>query len=58
MNLENETMRILKHSISHYERMSMLARSSRERADYKEKANKCRDELNYLLMNNKEYTDV
>lgn len=55
MNLENETMRILKYSISHYERMSMLARSSSERAEYKSKANRCRDELNYLLENNEEY---
>jgi hypothetical protein len=55
MNLENETMRILKHSISHYERMSMLARSSSERAEYKQKAEKCRDELNYYLNNDKEY---
>jgi hypothetical protein len=55
MNLENEIMRVLKHSISHYERMSMLARSSKERADYKDKANRCRDELNYLLENNGEY---
>ena len=55
MNLENETMRVLKHSISHYERMSMLARSSSERAEYKQKANKCRDELNYYLQNDKEY---
>ena len=38
-----------------YERMSMLARSSKERADYKDKANRCRDELNYLLENNGEY---
>ena len=55
MNLENEMMRVLKHSISHYERMSMLARSSKERTEYKEKADKCRDELNYLLKNNGEY---
>ena len=55
MNLENETMRVLKHSISHYERMSMLARSSSERAEYKQKAEKCRDELNYYLKNDKEY---
>lgn len=55
MNLENETMRILKHSISHYERMSMLARSSSERAEYKQKAEKCRDELNYYLKHDKEY---
>jgi len=55
MNLENETMRVLKHSISHYERMSMLARSSSERAEYKRKANQCRDELDLLLKNNKEY---
>ena len=55
MNLENEMMRVLKHSISHYERMSMLARSSSERTEYKEKADKCRDELNYLLKNNGEY---
>jgi hypothetical protein len=33
----------------------MLARSSKERADYKDKANRCRDELNYLLENNGEY---
>ena len=56
MNLENETMRVLKHSISHYERMSMLARSSGERAEYRDKANRCRDELNYLIQNNKECT--
>lgn len=49
MNLENEMMRVLKHSISHYEKMSMLARSSSERAEYKQKADKCRDELNILL---------
>lgn len=55
MNLENEIMRVLKHSISHYERMSMLARSSSERTEYKQKAEKCRDELNYLLKNNGEY---
>ena len=55
MNLENETIRILTHSISHYERMSMLARSSSERAEYKQKADKCRDELNYYLQNDKEY---
>ena len=55
MNLENETIRILTHSISHYERMSMLARSTSERADYKQKAERCRDELNYLLKNDKEY---
>ena len=54
MNLENEIMRVLKHSISHYERMSMLARSSSERAEYREKASKCRDELNLLLAENKE----
>lgn len=55
MNLENEIMRVLKHSISHYEKMSMLARSSSERTEYKLKADKCRDELNYLLKNNGEY---
>ena len=55
MNLENETIRILTLSISHYERMSMLARSTSERADYKQKAERCRDELNYLLKNDKEY---
>ena len=55
MNLENETMRILKFSITHYEKMSMLARSSGERIEYKRKADKCRDELNYLLKNDKEY---
>ena len=55
MNLENETIRILTHSISHYERMSMLARNSNERAEYKQKAERCRDELNYLLKNDKEY---
>jgi hypothetical protein len=55
MNLENETMRVLKHSISHYERMSMLARSSAERAEYKDKAKRCRDELNLLLEENGEY---
>ena len=55
MNLENEIMRVLKHSISHYERMSMLARSSKERAEYKDKANRCRDELNLLLDQNGEY---
>ena len=55
MNLENEMMRVLKHSISHYERMSMLARSSGERAEYKRKAEQCRDELNYYLDNDKEY---
>ena len=54
MNLENEMMRVLKHSISHYEKMSMLASSSGERAEYRDKANRCRDELNYLLENNKE----
>jgi hypothetical protein len=54
MNLENEIMRVLKHSISHYERMSMLARSSSERAEYKQKANRCRDELNFLIKNNGE----
>lgn len=49
MNFEKETMRVLKDSISHYEKMSMLARSSGERAEYRDKANRCRDELNYLL---------
>ena len=55
MNPTNETIRILKTSISHYEKMSMLARSSSERAEYKQKADKCRDELNYYLNNDKEY---
>ena len=55
MNLENETMRVLKHSITHYEKMSMLARSSSERAEYKHKADRCRDELNQLLQSNGEY---
>ena len=55
MNLENEIMRALKYSISHYERMSMLARSSSERAEYRDKANRCRDELNQILAQNGEY---
>jgi hypothetical protein len=33
----------------------MLARSSSERAEYREKASKCRDELNLLLEENGEY---
>jgi hypothetical protein len=33
----------------------MLARSSAERAEYKDKANRCRDELNILLKENGEY---
>ena len=49
MNPTNETIRILKTSISHYEKMSMLARSSSERIEYKQKAELCRDELNLIL---------
>ena len=49
MNPTNETTRILKTSISHYEKMSMLARSSSERIEYKQKAELCRDELNLIL---------
>lgn len=49
MNQQNETMRVLKHSISQYERMSMLATRSSDKWEYKRKADKCRDILNQML---------
>ena len=54
MNQHNETMRILKHSISQYERMSMLATRSSDKWMYKRKADKCRDILNQMLSEVKE----
>ena len=49
MNLLNEQIRTLQVSIVHYEKMSMLARSTSEKTEYRNKANKARDELNYIL---------
>lgn len=49
MNLLNEQIRTLQVSIVHYEKMSMLARSTSEKQDYRNKADKARDELNYIL---------
>lgn len=52
MNPENEMIRALTHTISEYERMQMAATLSndRQKADiYKRKAERCRDELNYIL---------
>ena len=49
MNLLNEQIRTLQMSIVHYEKMSMLARSTSEKHDYRDKANRARDELNYIL---------
>ncbi len=49
MNLLNEQIRALQVSIVHYEKMSMLARSTSEKTEYRNKAEKARDELNYIL---------
>lgn len=49
MNLENEMIRVLQQSISHYERMAMMSNRSSDKWMYKRKADQCRDELNYLL---------
>lgn len=49
MNYLNEKLRILKHSVTHYEKMAMLARNSSDRIKYKRKAKQCQDELNYML---------
>ena len=49
MNLLNEQIRTLQMNIVHYEKMAMLARTSSEKHEYKGKAEKSRDELNYIL---------
>ena len=49
MELLLQVANLIKTSISHYEKMSMLARSSSERIEYKQKAELCRDELNLIL---------
>ena len=49
MNLLNEQIRTLQVSIVHYEKMAMLARSTSEKSEYRNKAEKARDELNYIL---------
>ena len=49
MNQHNETMRALRHSITQYEKMSMLATRSSDKWEYKRKAEQCRDILNEML---------
>ena len=52
MNLINQQIRALTYSISIYERMEMDARLNYNRVkadEFKNKAQRCRDELNYLL---------
>ena len=49
MNLLNEQIRTLQMSIVHYEKMAMLARNTSEKQEYRNKAEKARDELNYVL---------
>ena len=51
MNLLNEQIRTLQVSIVHYEKMAMLSRNTSEKHEYARKANKARDELNYILRN-------
>lgn len=49
MNLENEKIRVLTNSITHYEKMGAIAAEQSKRDEYKRKARQCRDELNYIL---------